>query len=106
MASRLFERLGTWALLPDENLRTELAETGATEAECRDLRLARRLFAQALETPGGLKIQTIHAFCQHLLARFPVEAGIPARFSVIDERSSVELLAEARAHILEKSAPG
>src|SRR6202022_1938250 len=78
MASRLFDRLGRWALLPDEQLLVELVETGATEAECADLRLARRLFAQALETPGGLKIQTIHAFCQHLLARFPVEAGIPA----------------------------
>src|SRR5438067_6250698 len=106
MASRLFDRLGTWALLPDEKLQAELAEIGAGPDECKDLRVARRLFAQALETPGGLKIQTIHAFCQHLLARFPVEAGIPARFSVIDERQSVELLGEARAYVLEQSGRG
>ena len=106
MASRLFGRLGNWALLPDGKLIAELSEIGAGPSECRDLRRARRLFAQALETPGGLKIQTIHAFCQHLLARFPVEAGIPARFSVIDERDSAELLDQARRLVLEKSASG
>src|SRR5438105_12968344 len=104
MASRLFDRLGTWALLPDEKLQAELAEIGAGPDEWKDLRVARRLFAQALETPGGLKVQTIHAFCQHLLSRFPVEAGIPARFAVIDERTSQEMLAEARAQVLERSA--
>src|SRR5438105_9733107 len=106
MASRLFERLGTWALLPDEKLQAELAEIGAGPDECKELRVARRLFAQALETPGGLKIQTIDGFCQHLLARFPVEAGSPARFSVIDERQSVELVGVARGYVLEQSARG
>ncbi len=106
MSSRLFDRLGNWALLPDDRLLAQLAEIGAGPAECSDLRHARRLFAQALETPGGLKIQTIHAFCQHLLARFPVEAGVPARFSVLDERDASELLDQARRLVLEKSATG
>src|SRR5207248_8069374 len=106
MASRLFERLGTWALLPDEKLQAELAEIGAGPDECKDLRVARRLFAQALETPGGLKIQTIHAFCQHLLARFPVEAGIPPRFNVLDERSAAELMGLARQRVLERASQG
>ena len=104
MASRLFNRLGVWALLPDDELLLQLQETGASAEECSDLRRARRLFALALETPGGLKIQTIHAFCQHLLARFPVEAGIPARFSVLDERDSAELLAQAQKEVLENSS--
>jgi ATP-dependent helicase/nuclease subunit A len=81
-----------------------LKKTGASPGECHDLRRARRLFALALETPGGLKIQTIHAFCQHLLARFPVEAGIPARFSVLDERDSAELVAQAQIEVLENSS--
>jgi ATP-dependent helicase/nuclease subunit A len=106
MASRLFDRLGAWALLPDDRLRQQLEEISAEPQECRDLRLARRLFAQALETPGGLKIQTIHAFCQSLLARFPVEAGIPAQFSVMDERDAAESLGESRNFVLEKAATG
>jgi len=106
MASRLFDRLGAWALLPDEKLLEQLEEIGAGPQECDDLRLARRLFAQALETPGGLKIQTIHAFCQSLLGRFPVEAGIPARFSVIDERDAAESLDQSRNFVLERAAAG
>ena len=106
MASRLFARLGEWALLPDAALTEKLAEIGATLPSPKTLRHSRTLFAQALETPGGLKIQTIHSFCQHVLARFPVEAGIPARFAVLDERSAAELMAESRNRILERAAHG
>lgn len=106
MASRLFDRLGAWALLPDDRLLEQLEEIGAGPQECGDLKLARRLFAHALDTPGGLKIQTIHAFCQSLLARFPVEAGIPARFSVIDERDAAQSLDGARNFVLERAAAG
>ncbi len=106
MASRLFDRLGAWALLPDDRLLEQLEDIGAGPQECSDLKLARRLFAQALETPGGLKIQTIHAFCQSLLARFPVEAGIPARFSVLDDRDAAGSLEESRNFVLEKAAAG
>ena len=105
MATRLFDRLGEWALLGDTALKEQLAAIGA-EPDANDLRRARRLFAQSLETPGGLKIQTIHSFCQHVLARFPVEAGIPARFTVLDERSTVELMANAREAVLERAAKG
>ena len=80
MSTRLFGRLGDWALLPDDAAAGRAAEIGAGGADADDLRRARRLFAQALETPGGLKIQTIHSFCQHVLSRFPLEAGVPPRF--------------------------
>src|SRR5258706_15544326 len=106
MATRLFDRLGEWALLPDAELRAHLEDIGPDRPDARDLRKARTLFAQALETPGGLKIQTIHSFCQHLLARFPVEAGIPARFAVLDERSAAELMGEARTAVLERAGKG
>src|SRR4051812_12340418 len=106
MASRLFERLGDWALLSDDELREKVTEIGAEAPDARHLRKARTLFAQALETPGGLKIQTIHSFCQHVLARFPVEAGIPARFTVLDERSAAELMAQARNLVLERAGKG
>jgi ATP-dependent helicase/nuclease subunit A len=62
--------------------------------------VARRLFATALETPGGLKIQTIHAFCEAVLHRFPLEANIPGHFSVLDDQKAAELLAEARRQLM------
>ena len=96
MAGRLFSELSHWASFEDDKLIDEVRKlTGASVSE-NDLRAARRLFALALETPGGLKIQTIHAFCESLLGRFPLEAGIPARFEVMDDRRSSELLQEAR----------
>ena len=78
MQRRLFETLGGWAVMDDAALRDWRAgEDSARPAG--DLSGARALFAQALETPGGLKIQTIHAFCEKLLRRFPLEAGVVAR---------------------------
>src|ERR1700680_148774 len=107
MATRLFDRLGEWALLPDTELRERLTQIHPDfPRTLANLRRARRLFAQALETPGGLKIQTIHSFCQRVLARFPVEAGIPPRFSVLDERSAAELMGAARNAVLERAAKG
>jgi ATP-dependent helicase/nuclease subunit A len=94
MQRRLFERLGGWCVASDEKLAGDLSELGA---EAADLGRARALFAQALETPGGLKIQTIHAFCERLLARFPLEAGVPPGFDIADEARAAALLAQARA---------
>lgn len=104
MQLRLFERLGEWAMLPDAALSRRLAEMGlepgAIDAEARAR--ARRLFARALETPGGLKIQTIHSFCAALLRRFPLEAGVPPGFTELDDRAArllqdtvIEEMAEA-----------
>ena len=95
MQTRLFDRLGGWAMLDNDALRTslrELGETGALSKEALDQ--ARTLFARALETPGGLKIQTIHAFCASLLRRFPLEAGVSPSFRELDERDMVELRVE------------
>jgi ATP-dependent helicase/nuclease subunit A len=104
MSTRLFDRLGMWALLDDTELRNRLEEIGAKESNAESMRRARRLFAQALETPGGLKIQTIHSFCQHVLARFPVEARVPARFTVLDDRSASDLMRMSREAVLRRAA--
>ncbi len=61
-----------------------------------DLIFARRLFARTVETPGGLKIHTIHAFCERLLHLFPFEANVPGRFEVLDDLGQAELLTEAK----------
>ncbi|MEP4244286.1 MAG: UvrD-helicase domain-containing protein, partial [Nitratireductor sp.] len=100
MATRVFADLGRWATLDDGTL---TAEIGALEQKAPDgerVRLARRLFARALETPGGLKIQTIHAFCEALLHRFPLEANIAGHFELLDGRMEQALVAEARRDLL------
>jgi ATP-dependent helicase/nuclease subunit A len=95
MQNRLFRRLGSWAMLPDDQLRASLAELGADgEVDSETLAQARRLFARAIETPGGLKIQTIHSFCASLLRRFPLEAGVTPQFVEMDDRAAT-LLREA-----------
>ncbi|RME17618.1 MAG: double-strand break repair helicase AddA, partial [Alphaproteobacteria bacterium] len=86
MQRRLFQTLGTWSMLPDDDLRAALAGLGVQQID--DLARARRLFAAAIETPGGLKIQTIHSFCASILRRFPLEAGISPDFEEIDDRSA------------------
>ena len=106
MAGRLFAQLGEWALLDDAALAKNLAKIGVERRAEGDLRRARRLFAMALETPGGLKIQTIHAFCQYVLARFPLEAGIPPAFDVLDEATARQLTGEARAIVFARAAEG
>ncbi|HEV2562936.1 MAG TPA: double-strand break repair helicase AddA [Rhizomicrobium sp.] len=106
MQGRLFDQLGSWAMLPDEQLAAHIEKIGGGLRDEENLRRARRLFAQALETPGGLKIQTIHSFCQYLLARFPLEAGIPPGFRVLDDQTAHELIGTARARILEQAGSG
>jgi ATP-dependent helicase/nuclease subunit A len=107
MAGRLFDLLGKWAMAPDKELAAYIEQIGGeAPRDKEDLRKARRLFAKALETPGGLKIQTIHSFCQNLLSRFSVEAGVPPGFTVIDEQTSREIIAGARARVLERAGSG
>jgi ATP-dependent helicase/nuclease subunit A len=106
MAKRLFDQLGEWSMLGDAALAEKITALGADPGGKDNLRAARRLFAKALETPGGLKIQTIHAFCQYVLNRFPIEAGVPPHFRVLDERSARDLISEAQAHVLERAASG
>lgn len=102
MQHRLFRRLGDWSVMDNDRLREELtALAGEGEAPADDLQLseARKLFAKALETPGGLKIQTIHAFCEKLLRRFPVEAAISPGFTIMDEAGAALIAREARASL-------
>ncbi|UWR22455.1 double-strand break repair helicase AddA [Sulfitobacter sp. S190] len=103
MQNRLFRRLGDWAMMDDDDLRPTLLEMGVLQdLDAEDLRRARTLFAQAIETPGGLKIQTIHSFCAALLRRFPLEAGVSPQFKEIEDRAA-ELL---RAEIVDAMADG
>ena len=99
MQARLFDRLGEWAVMDDGRLAQSLADLdGRDPAQLSgpELSDARRLFAKALETPGGLKIQTIHAFCEKLLRRFPIEAGVTPGFTVLENEAATALSHGAR----------
>src|SRR4249919_1981163 len=83
MAERVFTTLGHWVTLDDDQLDTAIREAGIPHPTRALRQEARKLFASALETPGGLKVQTIHALCTRLLQQFPLEAKVPARFTVL-----------------------
>jgi ATP-dependent helicase/nuclease subunit A len=103
MQNRLFRRLGEWAMLEEGALRAALRDLGADGAiDAARLRDARRLFARAIETPGGLRIQTIHSFCAGLLRRFPLEAGVSPQFTEMDDRTAALL----RGEVVEALADG
>ncbi len=102
MQNRLFQRLGEWAMLPDGDLIAALDTMGETVGDTDLIARARRLFARAIETPGGLKIQTIHAFCSSLLRRFPLEAAVSPDFAEVEERS----LQQLRIELLDRFAKG
>ncbi|MGB8811902.1 MAG: double-strand break repair helicase AddA [Paracoccaceae bacterium] len=101
MQNRLFRRLGGWAMLEDAALRKALEELGVKYGVSPGTLIgARRLFARAIETPGGLRIQTIHSFCASLLRRFPLEAGVSPQFTELDDRTARLL----REEIIEEMA--
>ncbi|MBV8661610.1 MAG: double-strand break repair helicase AddA, partial [Hyphomicrobiales bacterium] len=96
MSARVFKTLSRWTGLDDDALAREIEKTGAGRPDATQLAFARRLFARTIETPGGLKIQTIHAFCERLLHLFPFEANVAAGFRVAEEREAALLMEDAR----------
>lgn len=106
MAIRVNDRLAKWVSLKDEELFVELSELlGVNPSTCQ-MTDARKLFAQVLDVPGGLKIQTIHSFCQSLLGRFPIEANISPNFDLLDEITIGEQLRLSRDEMLRKIQTG
>ncbi|MFO1145162.1 MAG: UvrD-helicase domain-containing protein [Rhodospirillales bacterium] len=100
MANRIAQRLGEWATADDDALKKALLKLLGAEATDRQLHRARTLFAMVLDAPGGLGIQTIHAFCQSLLGRFPLEAEIAPHAQPMDEREATDLRQRALQDIL------
>jgi ATP-dependent helicase/nuclease subunit A len=96
MRNRLASQLGRWALAGDAVLDDEIAQLIDRRPEPDERVVARRLFARVLDAPGGINILTIHAFCQALLKRFPLEAGVAPGFEVLDEAEAKALLQQAR----------
>lgn len=95
MAQRVFRELAGWSTMDDAGLATQLATLFGRAPDEAEAQAARQLFARAIETPGGLKVQTIHAFCERLLQRFPLEANVPPGFSILDDATAAGLLRDA-----------
>src|SRR5580700_782783 len=100
MAERVFTTLGHWVTLDDDALDAAIRDAGIAHQTERLRKAARELFASALETPGGLKVQTIHALCTRLLQQFPFEANVPARFTVLDDRDQTEMMERASLAVM------
>src|ERR1700757_776 len=100
MAERVFTTLGHWVTLDDTALDDAIRGVGILHPNAKLRKAARELFARALETPGGLKVQTIHALCTRLLQQFPFEANVPARFAVLDDRDQAEMMERASLAVM------
>lgn len=100
MKNRIFDTLAQWVMLEDAALDEAIENLSGQAPSSKQRREARTLFAKALDTPGGLKIQTIHAFCESLLHQFPLEANVPGHFETLQELGQADLLAQAKADVL------
>lgn len=104
MRNRLAGQLGRWALADEAKLDEEIEKLIARRPEPAERVVARRLFARVLDAPGGINILTIHAFCQALLKRFPLEAGVAPGFDVLDEAEALAILRQAQDEQMEALA--
>jgi ATP-dependent helicase/nuclease subunit A len=104
MANRIIRDSGRWAVVDDAALVDALFKLTGERPDAAMQTRARQLFAEILEAPAGFRIQTIHAFCQSVLRRFPLEAGVPPHFDLIEDRTAAELLGEARQAVLVEAA--
>ena len=104
MAERVFTTLGHWVTLDNDALDEAIRNAGLPHPTVKLRKVARELFARALETPGGLKVQTIHALCTRLLQQFPFEANVPARFTVLDERDQTDMMERASLRVFLEAA--
>ncbi len=100
MAGRINERLAAWVRMPGPALARDLDALGERPTAAM-LERARTLFAKVLDAPGGgLRIQTIHGFCQSLLSAFPLEAQLVPGFRALEPREEAVLAREALATLL------
>ncbi len=105
MAERLHTILQRWAVISDEELLKEIARVEGEQATINQLEPARKLFRKVLDAPGGLHLQTIHSFSESLLKRFPIEAGVPPDFTIIEGNEANLLLNNAAKEVIETLTP-
>ena len=105
IAIRTHDRLSEWATAAEPALARQLGELCGAAPDAAQRARARCLFATVLDSAEGVRIKTIHAFCESLLSRFPLEAGLAPHFTVVDARTSEELLTASRDVVLARAQP-
>ena len=103
MALRITKNLSQWATETDKKLKENLKNLLGQEATENQVIEARKLFAKVIDTPGGLKIMTIHSFCQSILSRFPLESGVSPNFKALEEEKAQKFLKQSQNKILKTS---
>lgn len=104
MALRINAALSSWAVAEDSALQESLKKISGSAPSPDMMTKARQLFVKVLDAPGGLPIMTIHSFCQSVLGRFPLEAGLPPHFHVVEEDKSAQMLQQAMLHVTSGAA--
>jgi len=104
MSKRVYDTLARWVTMPEDELRAALRDLGDRDPTDEEMARARTLFTAAIETPGGLKVQTIHSFCERLLQRFPLEADVAPGFSILDDATTHLLQREAIDAVLRSAS--
>lgn len=100
MAERISRRLAAWVRMKDDDLFRDLQALGE-RGDPGQRAFARTLFAKVLDARGGgIRISTIHGFCQSLLAAFPMEAGLVPGFRPLETREAAALARETLAALL------
>ena len=95
MQNRLISELSKWVKLDENKLYEQLEFLLQRKPTLKDITNARTLLTKVIDDPVGLNISTIHSFCETLLRKFPLEAGIPSAFTLIEERQERKLLRKA-----------
>ena len=103
MSQRISKELSKWTIDNDKKLTKKIESLIGKKSDKTTLNIARKLFTKIIDDPETLKIQTIHSFCQYILKRFPLEAGVAPHFSIIDEKTANELISESWNRILSTS---
>ena len=104
MSIRITSKLSHWATCDDNELSKDISDLQGTAPDKKQMTAARRLFARVLACPSGMRIRTLHAFCQEVLRRFPIEAGLPPHFTVIEENDVRLLQTASQNELLQKVA--
>ncbi len=105
MARRVQDDLATFATMPDEILTATLRNLLDRAPRAEEIGRARDGLLRVLDLPAGLRIMTIHSFCQSILRRFPLEAGVSPHFELMEPRAASALLDRARDEVLVSRDP-
>ncbi|XDZ65185.1 double-strand break repair helicase AddA [Alphaproteobacteria bacterium LSUCC0684] len=105
MRNRLYERLSKWAVVPESELTDSIRLVGVERPSQKEIARARQLFTLLLDDPVGLRIETVHAFAQSVLRRFPIEAGIQPYFDLATTNQTKTLRMEVADEVMRSADP-